>query len=61
MLAPAVTALSISLFLATLPTTMNAGRTMDLKDEGVDISMSLLVNVNKGGETMTAALKVIFV
>ena len=58
---PSATALGTCSSLATLPVSLRAAKSMGVKSEVVDISLPLLVNVNKGGVAMIAALKVVFI
>ncbi|MCE9687968.1 dicarboxylate/amino acid:cation symporter [Shewanella sp. AS16] len=60
-LAPAVTALGTSSSLATLPVTLSTALKMGVKEEIADISLPLLVNLNKGGASMITALKIVFI
>ncbi|MGY0264191.1 dicarboxylate/amino acid:cation symporter [Citrobacter freundii] len=47
--------------LGTLPVTLRAGKAMGINPEIVDVSIPLLVNLNKGGVAMIAALKIVFI
>ena len=58
---PAATALGTSSSLASLPANLKAANKMGLKEEIADISLPLLVNLNKGGASMITALKIIFI
>ena len=58
---PAVTALGTSSSLATLPVTLRAALKMGIKEEIAEISLPLLVNLNKGGAAMITALKIVFI
>ncbi|WP_429186796.1 dicarboxylate/amino acid:cation symporter [Aeromonas veronii] len=58
---PSVTALGTCSSLGTLPVTLRAARNMGINEEIVDISIPLLVNLNKGGVAMIAALKIVFI
>ena len=58
---PAVTALGTSSSLATLPLNIRAANKMGIKEEIADICLPLLVNLNKGGASMTTALKIVFI
>ncbi|MCL1058390.1 dicarboxylate/amino acid:cation symporter [Shewanella gelidimarina] len=59
--APSVTALGTSSSLATLPVNIRAANKMGIKEEIADICLPLLVNLNKGGASMTTALKIVFI
>ncbi|QIR15587.1 dicarboxylate/amino acid:cation symporter [Shewanella aestuarii] len=61
MLVPAVTALGTSSSLATLPVTIQSANKMGLKEQIAEISLPLLVNLNKGGAAMITALKIVFI
>ncbi|MDO6612930.1 dicarboxylate/amino acid:cation symporter [Shewanella sp. 1_MG-2023] len=61
MLEPAVTALGTSSSLATLPVNIRAAAKMDLNEQIAEISLPLLVNLNKGGAAMITALKIVFI
>lgn len=41
--------------------TLRAGKAMGINPEIVDVSIPLLVNLNKGGVAMIAALKIVFI
>ncbi|WHP30737.1 dicarboxylate/amino acid:cation symporter [Trabulsiella odontotermitis] len=58
---PSVTALGTCSSLGTLPVTIHAGKAMGINPEIVDVSLPLLVNLNKGGVAMIAALKIVFI
>lgn len=58
---PSATALGTCSSLGTLPVTIRAARAMGINKEIVDISLPLLVNLNKGGVAMIAALKIVFI
>jgi Na+/H+-dicarboxylate symporter len=58
---PSATALGTCSSLATLPVSIRAAKSMGVKSDVVDIALPLLVNVNKGGVAMIAALKVVFI
>lgn len=58
---PSVTALGTTSSLGTLPVTLRAGKAMGINPEIVDVSIPLLVNLNKGGVAMIAALKIVFI
>lgn len=60
-LEPAVTALGTSSSLATLPVTLRTALKMGIKEEIAEISLPLLVNLNKGGAAMITALKIVFI
>ena len=61
MLEPAVTALGTSSSLATLPVNIRAAGKMGLNEQIAEISLPLLVNLNKGGAAMITALKIVFI
>ncbi|MFS1436548.1 dicarboxylate/amino acid:cation symporter [Shewanella sp. 10N.286.48.A6] len=61
MLAPAVTALGTSSSLATLPVNIRTASKMGLNEQIAEISLPLLVNLNKGGAAMITALKIVFI
>ena len=61
MLEPAVTALGTSSSLATLPVTIRSANKMGLNEQISEISLPLLVNLNKGGAAMITALKIVFI
>ncbi|WP_144211995.1 dicarboxylate/amino acid:cation symporter [Shewanella donghaensis] len=61
MLDPAVTALGTSSSLATLPVNIRAASKMGLNEQIAEISLPLLVNLNKGGAAMITALKIVFI
>ena len=61
MLEPAVTALGTSSSLATLPVTIRSASKMGLNEQIAEISLPLLVNLNKGGAAMITALKIVFI
>lgn len=61
MLAPAVTALGTSSSLATLPVTIQSANKMGINEQIAEISLPLLVNLNKGGAAMITALKIVFI
>lgn len=56
---PSATALGTCSSLGTLPVTLRAGKAMGINPEIVDVSIPLLVNLNKGGVAMIAALKIV--
>ncbi|MCH1931100.1 dicarboxylate/amino acid:cation symporter [Shewanella sp. A25] len=58
---PAITALGTTSSLATLPVTMRAALKMGIKPEIAEISLPLLVNLNKGGASIITALKIVFI
>lgn len=58
---PSATALGTCSSLGTLPVTIRAGKAMGINPEIVDVSIPLLVNLNKGGVAMIAALKIVFI
>ncbi|MPY26522.1 dicarboxylate/amino acid:cation symporter [Shewanella sp. YLB-07] len=58
---PSVTALGTSSSLATLPVNIRAAGKMGIREEIADICLPLLVNLNKGGASMTTALKIVFI
>ncbi|WP_438500462.1 dicarboxylate/amino acid:cation symporter [Pantoea ananatis] len=58
---PSATALGTCSSLGTLPVTLRAGKGMGINPEIVDVSIPLLVNLNKGGVAMIAALKIVFI
>ncbi|EKT63538.1 dicarboxylate/amino acid:cation symporter [Providencia burhodogranariea] len=58
---PSATALGTCSSLGTLPVTIRAGKSMGINPEIVDVSIPLLVNLNKGGVAMIAALKIVFI
>ncbi len=58
---PAITALGTTSSLATLPVTMRAALNMGIKPEIAEISLPLLVNLNKGGASIITALKIVFI
>ena len=58
---PSVTALGTCSSLGTLPVTLRAGKAMGINPDIVDVSIPLLVNLNKGGVAMIAALKIVFI
>lgn len=58
---PSVTSLGTCSSLGTLPVTLRAGKAMGITPEIVDVSIPLLVNLNKGGVAMIAALKIVFI
>lgn len=60
-IAPSATALGTCSSLGTLPVTLNAAKKMGLNEEIADVSIPLLVNLNKGGVAMIAALKIVFI
>ncbi|WP_076415280.1 dicarboxylate/amino acid:cation symporter [Shewanella sp. UCD-KL12] len=60
-IAPSVTALGTSSSLATLPVNIRAANKMGLREDIADICLPLLVNLNKGGASMTTALKIVFI
>lgn len=60
-LEPAVTALGTTSSLATLPVTLRTALKMGIKPEIADISLPLLVNLNKGGASIITALKIVFI
>ncbi|GIU51129.1 MULTISPECIES: dicarboxylate/amino acid:cation symporter [Shewanella] len=61
MLEPAVTALGTSSSLATLPVNLRSAGKMGLNEQIAEISLPLLVNLNKGGAAMITALKIVFI
>ncbi|MGX9463187.1 dicarboxylate/amino acid:cation symporter [Shewanella sp. A14] len=61
MLEPAVTALGTSSSLATLPVTIRSASKMGLNEQIAEISLPLLVNLNKGGAAAITALKIVFI
>ncbi|MCT8987585.1 dicarboxylate/amino acid:cation symporter [Shewanella phaeophyticola] len=61
MLEPAVTALGTSSSLATLPVTIRSATKMGLNEQIAEISLPLLVNLNKGGAAAITALKIVFI
>ncbi|MCL1066204.1 dicarboxylate/amino acid:cation symporter [Shewanella olleyana] len=61
MLEPAVTALGTSSSLATLPVNIRSASKMGLNEQIAEISLPLLVNLNKGGAAMITALKIVFI
>ncbi|MDO6679651.1 dicarboxylate/amino acid:cation symporter [Shewanella sp. 4_MG-2023] len=61
MLTPAVTALGTSSSLATLPVNIRTASKMGLNEQISEISLPLLVNLNKGGAAMITALKIVFI
>ncbi|MCL1144227.1 dicarboxylate/amino acid:cation symporter [Shewanella gaetbuli] len=61
MLEPAITALGTSSSLATLPVTIRCAAKMQLNEQIAEISLPLLVNLNKGGAAMITALKIVFI
>ncbi|WP_153912498.1 dicarboxylate/amino acid:cation symporter [Shewanella sp. TC10] len=61
MLEPAVTALGTSSSLATLPVNIRSAGKMGLNEQIAEISLPLLVNLNKGGAAMITALKIVFI
>ncbi len=58
---PSITALGTCSSLGTLPVTIRAAKNMGIKEEIADICLPLLVNLNKGGVAMIAALKIVFI
>lgn len=58
---PSATALGTCSSLGMLPVTLRAGKGMGINPEIVDVSIPLLVNLNKGGVAMIAALKIVFI
>ncbi|MGL5386117.1 MAG: dicarboxylate/amino acid:cation symporter [Enterobacterales bacterium] len=58
---PSATALGTCSSLGTLPANIRAAKAMGINPEIVDISLPLLVNLNKGGVAMIAALKIVFI
>lgn len=58
---PSVTALGTCSSLVTLPVTLRAAQNMGINQEVADVSIPLLVNLNKGGVAMIAALKIVFI
>jgi Na+/H+-dicarboxylate symporter len=58
---PSATALGTCSSLGTLPVNIRAGKAMGIDPEIVDIALPLLVNLNKGGVAMIAALKIVFI
>ncbi|MCK8046529.1 dicarboxylate/amino acid:cation symporter [Shewanella sp. 1CM18E] len=58
---PSATALGTSSSLASLPVNIRAANKMGLREDIADISLPLLVNLNKGGAAMTTALKIVFI
>ncbi|QDE32359.1 MULTISPECIES: dicarboxylate/amino acid:cation symporter [Shewanella] len=61
MLEPAVTALGTSSSLASLPVTISSAAKMGLNEQIAEISLPLLVNLNKGGAAAITALKIVFI
>jgi Na+/H+-dicarboxylate symporter len=61
MLEPAMTALGTSSSLATLPVTIRSAAKMGLNEQIAEISLPLLVNLNKGGAAAITALKIVFI
>jgi Na+/H+-dicarboxylate symporter len=57
----AITALATSSSLATLPVNLRCALKMGIREEIADISLPLLVNINKGGAAMITALKIVFI
>ncbi len=60
-LEPSATALGTCSSLGSLPVTLRAAKNMGIKEELADICLPLLVNLNKGGVAMIAALKIVFI
>lgn len=60
-IAPSATALGTCSSLGTLPVTLTAAKKMGINEEIADVSIPLLVNLNKGGVAMIAALKIVFI
>lgn len=60
-LEPSATALGTCSSLGTLPVNIRAAKKMGIKDDIADICLPLLVNLNKGGVAMIAALKIVFI
>ncbi|MEH8161937.1 dicarboxylate/amino acid:cation symporter [Aeromonas allosaccharophila] len=58
---PSATALGTCSSLGSLPVNIRAAKAMGINEEIVDISLPLLVNLNKGGVAMIAALKIVFI
>lgn len=58
---PSITALGTCSSLGTLPVNIRAAKKMGISDDIVDICLPLLVNLNKGGVAMIAALKIVFI
>ncbi|OLQ88696.1 sodium:dicarboxylate symporter [Vibrio panuliri] len=58
---PSITALGTCSSLGTLPVTIRAAKNMGIREEIADICLPLLVNLNKGGVAMIAALKIVFI
>lgn len=58
---PSATALGTCSSLGALPVNIRAAKAMGINEEIVDISLPLLVNLNKGGVAMIAALKIVFI
>ncbi len=58
---PSATALGTCSSLGTLPVSIRAAKAMGINKDIVDISLPLLVNLNKGGVAMIAALKIVFI
>lgn len=60
-LEPSATALGTCSSLGTLPVNIRAAKKMGIKEDIADICLPLLVNLNKGGVAMIAALKIVFI
>ncbi|MCD9553582.1 cation:dicarboxylase symporter family transporter [Photobacterium carnosum] len=60
-LEPSATALGTCSSLGSLPVTLRAAKNMGIKEDIADICLPLLVNLNKGGVAMIAALKIVFI
>jgi Na+/H+-dicarboxylate symporter len=60
-LEPSATALGTCSSLGTLPVNIRAAKKMGINEDIADICLPLLVNLNKGGVAMIAALKIVFI
>ncbi len=58
---PTITSLGTCSSLGTLPVNIRAAKKMGIREDIVDICLPLLVNLNKGGVAMIAALKIVFI
>lgn len=58
---PSITSLGTCSSLGTLPVNIRAAKKMGMREDIVDICLPLLVNLNKGGVAMIAALKIVFI
>ncbi|NOI65837.1 dicarboxylate/amino acid:cation symporter [Vibrio sp. 99-8-1] len=58
---PSITSLGTCSSLGTLPVNIRAAKKMGIREDIVDICLPLLVNLNKGGVAMIAALKIVFI